>query len=519
VNLESVKGLLVGGRYRLGHKLGEGGFGAVYRATHVEMGTDVAVKIMHPGRGNADAAKRFALEAKRSAGLRHPNTISVFDFGETPDGLLYIAMELLAGQSLAALLERERALSATRAKHLLVQILAALEAAHERGLVHRDLKPDNVFLVRVGKDPDFVKVLDFGIAKALDVTSGITASGTIIGTPAYMSPEQCRGLELDTRADLYSLGCMAFQMLAGRLPFASDNALGFLLAHAQEPPPDLVAVSEGAVPVTLAAWVGRCLAKAPDDRYASAEDARAALERCTTAGAEAPVVAPTNARAYETGSVTGRDALAPARRWPWIAVALFVFGALVAVLTLGGPVSGPPVEVSGAAPAAIASSRSQAPTAAAPSAVAPVVSAPTPAPPTAPPSTAPPPAPAPERSARIESTPTGATVRVAERDVGTTPYTVRWPAESGPPTVSLSLTGYVTDIVALDRDAVEQTRATILRRWPKVGTGRVGGVLAPGARPVIAPATTPPTAARPDPKKGPEAFDGPGVKPSFEKVE
>jgi serine/threonine-protein kinase len=262
-------------RYTIDQKLGEGGFGAVFRGTHRQMSTPVAIKVLHAQHASsAETVARFEQEARRSASLKHPNTIRVFDFGRDDDGSLFLVMELLEGAPLSHHIKQGR-LAVDRVVHILAQALSALDEAHQQGLVHRDLKPDNIFLTRLGKDPDFVKVLDFGIAKALDGNAKLTASGVVIGTPTYMSPEQCRGAALDPRSDLYSLACIAYEMLAGRPPFLSDSVVGYIFAHVQQAP-DLTKLAPN-VPSPLVAWVGRCLEKDPAARFTSADEARDAL--------------------------------------------------------------------------------------------------------------------------------------------------------------------------------------------------------------------------------------------------
>ena len=272
-NLAALEGMTLDSRYHLDKQIGAGGFGAVFRARHTKTDALVAIKIVHDGH-DPGLARRFELEARRAASLNHPHIVSTFDFGRSPDGLLYLAMELIEGHPLSLLIDD---LSEKRTAIILRQILLALEHAHERGLVHRDLKPDNVFVTRVGH-ADHAKVLDFGIAKALDGTTGLTASGAIIGTPAYMSPEQCRGVAVDGRSDLYAFGCIAFRMLTGREPFVADSTVGYLLAHVQTPPPDPSLIAGRALHEGLSAWTLRLLEKEPEHRFSSARECRVALD-------------------------------------------------------------------------------------------------------------------------------------------------------------------------------------------------------------------------------------------------
>lgn len=289
-----LEGLILD-RYRLEKKIGAGGFGAVYRARHSATEAVVAVKVLHQGQ-DPDLARRFELEARRAASLNHPHIVTTFDFGRGPDGLLYLAMELVDGYPLTSLIDT---IGVERVGTILRQVLLALEHAHERGLIHRDLKPDNIFVTRVGQ-ADHAKILDFGIAKAIDGPSSLTASGAIIGTPAYMSPEQCRGADIDGRSDLYALGCIAFRMLAGREPFTASSTVGYLLAHVQSEPPDPAVIAGRPIHEGLRDWTLKLLQKDREDRYPTARAARLALE---SALAGAPSV---EARALPHGFDSGR---------------------------------------------------------------------------------------------------------------------------------------------------------------------------------------------------------------------
>ncbi|MCA9515282.1 MAG: serine/threonine protein kinase, partial [Myxococcales bacterium] len=205
-------GKILDGKLEILDVLGRGGMGVVYRARQLSMDRDVAVKVLH-GQAVADqeSVQRFLHEAKVASRLRHPNVITVFDFGQTEDGLLYLVMELLEGTELSKVLDEERRLAPARVVHLMTQVCDAVQHAHDAGLIHRDLKPENIFLM-AGSNlrADFVKVLDFGIARAQEVEGSerLTRTGTLCGTPAYMSPEQILGDKLDARSDIYSLGVM-----------------------------------------------------------------------------------------------------------------------------------------------------------------------------------------------------------------------------------------------------------------------------------------------------------------------
>jgi|GEM_PF-1475255 len=275
-------GQIIAHRYRIDSLVGEGGFGDVYRATHLTMDHDVALKILHPNlRDDPRSVARFEREAKASCKLKHPNTISVFDFGATKGGDLFIAMEFLDGVPLSQLtgakIEPPRALRIAR------QIVSALVEAHGMGVIHRDLKPDNIFLTEVAGDQDFVKVLDFGIARIGDSNAvNLTTTGTVMGSPTHMSPEQCYGKKADERSDLYAVGIILYEMLAGRPLFQADVPMGYLTKHASEKPDDLVmaAGASNPVPERLAVLVHRLLEKDPEDRFQTSEELLEAIDSC-----------------------------------------------------------------------------------------------------------------------------------------------------------------------------------------------------------------------------------------------
>jgi serine/threonine-protein kinase len=270
-------GRTLAGRYDILHKLGEGGMGAVYLAEHASMGRRCALKVIHPFLANdQEVVTRFEREAANASRINHPNVAAIYDFGETSEGMVYLTMELVEGDTLSSLLERERALSPVRATELARQTAEALAAAHELGIVHRDLKPDNIMITR-GFDGEIVKVVDFGIAKVIHgARQTVTRTGFVVGTPAYMSPEQFLGEELDGRSDVFSLGCILYQMLTGQRAFcesSGENSLGRRLKgrppHPREVNPHL--------PKALDRLVAKALARAPEHRFQSALDLRDAL--------------------------------------------------------------------------------------------------------------------------------------------------------------------------------------------------------------------------------------------------
>lgn len=274
--LDPLLGALLDGRFRLETVIGAGGFGVVYRARQVNVDREVAVKVLTADASqNQEIVRRFENEAKIISQLRHPNTLKLVDFGRAPDGRLYIVTEFLTGLPLDKVLAAGR-IDCLRTLRMMAQVCDSLTEAHEQGIVHRDLKPGNIFLERVGQQ-EVVKVLDFGIAKLTAQTTH-TATGRIFGTPAYMSPEQARGDEIDARSDLYSLGVVAYECLSGMPPFTGSNPMSILLKHLQEPP---LPLGERAPPLGLDpevdALVLAMLSKLADDRPSSASEVRAAI--------------------------------------------------------------------------------------------------------------------------------------------------------------------------------------------------------------------------------------------------
>jgi serine/threonine-protein kinase len=282
------------GNYRIVGELGRGGMGMVYRAEHIQLGRPAALKMLLPAlSSDPGIVQRFFNEARAASAIDHPGIVEVYDFGTHTDGSAYIVMALLKGETLSNRLDRG-ALAPLEGASLMVQVLSALSAAHARGIVHRDLKPDNIFLVpnELMAGGTQAKLLDFGIAKlGDDKAAGVkTQTGMMIGTPAYMSPEQCMGLpDLDHRTDLYSAGCILFHILCGRPPFMSEHGTGMIIAaQMRDAPPDPRSLNPS-IPPPLAAIVLRCLEKDPAARYQTATELKNAL---VTAGAHGTVSRP-----------------------------------------------------------------------------------------------------------------------------------------------------------------------------------------------------------------------------------
>jgi len=298
-------GRVLAERYRIVSLLGSGGMGSVYRAEHVHMKKPVAVKILHRHMTtNAEVVARFEREAVAAGRIEHPNVAAATDFGKLDDGSFYLALEYVEGENLADVIARGP-LAPYRALAIARQIAEGLSAAHAAGIVHRDLKPDNVMLVERDGVRDIVKVLDFGIAKLhLEEGSGhkpLTQIGTIFGTPQYMSPEQGQGRPVDARSDLYALGVIVHEMLAGKRPFDADDLVVVITRHVTEPPPELPA----SVPAPIRALVSELLAKKPDDRP---ESAARLVERIDELNAGAATLARTSSGASRGASRSAPDA-------------------------------------------------------------------------------------------------------------------------------------------------------------------------------------------------------------------
>ncbi len=282
--LENLIGRTLNHRYVVGDKIGEGGFGAVFRGKQIATGREVALKILHPHNVSDETiVARFRREAEACSKLRDPHTVTTYDFDETPDGILYLAMELLRGQSLHQVQKAEGPLGYERVLKILDQVAASLSEAHRNGIVHRDMKPENVFIEsRDGQD--HVKVLDFGIAKVVSderQIPALTAVGQTLGTLEFMSPEQLRGQKLDGRSDLYALGMMSYEMLTGTLPFATAKSpIDIINFHMRSEPPAPSKLSDKVtIPAPVDAIILKMVAKDKDKRFADANALREEIAR------------------------------------------------------------------------------------------------------------------------------------------------------------------------------------------------------------------------------------------------
>jgi len=270
------------GRYRLIRPIGQGGMGEVWVARHSGIRRDVAVKILSPDKIDQVSRERFEREVRATSELRHPNTVRVFDYGITEDGLCYYAMELLEGETLEDIVRREGLMEPLRAARLVLQASRALAEAHERGIIHRDIKPQNLFVTRAGRECDLVKLLDFGLALVArpNEDTSLTRTGWVVGTPAYVAPELAMGHKADARADVYALGAVLYRVLCGVVPLQDGNAQAMINARINQDPPTPSAILGHSIPAPLEDVVMRCLSRAVSERFASAAEVADALATC-----------------------------------------------------------------------------------------------------------------------------------------------------------------------------------------------------------------------------------------------
>ncbi|HET8654027.1 MAG TPA: protein kinase [Longimicrobiaceae bacterium] len=349
---DALVGTVLAGRYRILQKLGEGAMGAVYLGEHIKMGRQDAIKVLRDSLStDREAIARFTRGARNVAAVQHPNVCTVYDYGDTQEGLPFLAMEFIPGDSLKELLDREGRLPLERAVKIAVQVAGALQAAHDAEIVHRDLKPANIMIMRARDGSDAVRVVDFDIAKGArdGEESELTRLGFVVGTPEYMSPEQLMGERLDGRSDLYSLGLVLFRMLTGTLPFRADSPQELMIQRLTVAPLPLAEALPGAAfPPGLEAVLQRSLARRPIDRQAGgAEFARELQAACAGApatGSPAAVVAPPPAAEEIPATRLAAAPVAPAATAPGVPAAPrpmrgrtpFVVAAVAVVVALAG---------------------------------------------------------------------------------------------------------------------------------------------------------------------------------------
>jgi serine/threonine-protein kinase len=346
---DPLVGTTVDGRYQIVEKLGEGGMGMVYLATHAVIGNRCALKVLKGElAADGEVGERFIQEARAAAAIGNDHIIQITDFGQLPDGSAYFVMEFLDGSSLHDVIEDEEKIASERVIDIAIQCCEALSAAHNSNIVHRDLKPDNIFLVAKGSAFDFVKILDFGIAKVATSETGkqLTKTGMIFGTPQYMSPEQAAGTGVDARTDIYSLGIIMYEMLCGHVPFEADTFMGVLTKHLyEEPIPPRRLVPPVEIPKHVEAVLLKAISKKPEKRYQSmgefAEDLRSirngkapAIVYDKLRETAATTVPPPPPSAVVGGQAGARKAGAQKSKWPIFAGigAVVVIGAVGAVL-------------------------------------------------------------------------------------------------------------------------------------------------------------------------------------------
>jgi serine/threonine protein kinase len=362
------------GSYRIVRKLGEGGMGAVYMGEHRLLGRKAAIKVLLPSlSANVEVVKRFFNEARAVTRISDPGIVQVYDFGQHKSGSAYIVMELLRGEPMDRRLRRIERFTPAECIRLMVQICTSLDVVHKSGIVHRDLKPENLFLCLDPAVPggERAKILDFGIAKLSGDDPGThkTRTGVLMGTPYYMSPEQCSGGdEVDHRSDIYAMGCVMFAMLTGRPPFEGKGAGDLIAHHLREPAPRASSRVAG-VPAALDDIVRTCLEKAPGDRFASMAQLVRALLAAERALGEPTVidgepvlgpgwdfhdrdVRPSRLTTFDHASLLGLDVRAPRRRLPWLAGGIGVITALSLIaLRVGHAEPAPPPTAPVIAPA------------------------------------------------------------------------------------------------------------------------------------------------------------------------
>lgn len=346
------------GKFRITKKIGAGGMGAVYRAEEPDMGREVAIKILHSSlKARSDLVSRFRREARAMSQLKHPHTVRVFMYGELEDGALYIVMEMLEGKNLNQTVRRGGPMEVSRAIPIVTASCRALHEAHELGIVHRDLKPENIFVCQNSGMTDYAKVLDFGLAKVTEAQMRpgsmiLTQEGMVFGTPEFMSPEQARGNTLDARSDIYSLACILYEALTGKLPFDARTPMEYVSKHVTAAPIPLSERVEGRTfPPELGAVLAKALSKNPDHRQQTAIELAEALEPFAGTTAPAPSVGTPSPAAVAPSSVGGASSsvgqsggdrsaasvtprAASSKTLVFVAIAFMVLGGFGAVLLM-----------------------------------------------------------------------------------------------------------------------------------------------------------------------------------------
>ena len=489
-SVDPMIGQTIDGRYIVESLLGEGGMGTVYAARHAIIDKRVAIKVLRKeAAADESSAQRFIIEAKAASKIGHQNIVDITDFGVLPAGNAYFVMEFLDGPTLGKLVHELKHIPPARAIAVCIQVARGLAAAHEKSIIHRDLKPENIFVLEKDGSPDFVKIVDFGIAKDVKAGKRLTAIGMVLGTPEYMSPEQATGQETDHRVDQYALGCILYEMLTGDVPFKGENAPKTLTKHvfdAVVPPSKLRPDLE--IPLLAEEIVMRMLQKKPGDRYS---DMRALIEACEAALQKVEAgQAPGRKTAVDGFARPSRPAAAPTtdpveelpRNKAPIYVAVGVSAAALVVL-LG-------VAVTRLAHKPAAATTPTAADTPPPTAAPTVAPTPAPTPPTVVADKPAAPAPPADVQLQIATVPAGAEVLLGTEPLGASPVDVRHARAAGPLTLTIRRAGFKEDRrqVALDRD---QTLEIVLQpKHERVATR--------AARPQKATPTPPAPAQKPE---------------------
>ena len=450
-------GQTIDGRYFIEKSIGEGGMGVVYAGVHRVIGKRVAIKVLRREMAqDEELTARFLQEARAASAIGNPHIVDISDFGRTEDGSVYFIMELLEGRSLTEVMTEARGpMPPGRVVSLAKQMAQGLAAAHAASIVHRDLKPDNVMVVARGTEQDFVKILDFGIAKVGGAPNKMTRAGSVFGTPHYMSPEQGAGALVDHRTDIYALGVIIYEMAAGRVPFDGENMMAIISQHMYRAPAPMRALLPPIdVPPALDAIVLKCLSKRTDARYATMDELVADLQKLETGATPGAVgdmlarsgsfQAPPSYASAMPHPVPASPARRPAR-WPLFAVIGAVGTTLVAVLVVllargvggAGAHARPSASTSAARASATATAAPPPPSTTAASAPAPVVT---------PSATAPTPV---GKEVLVSLRPDDATVTRDDRDLGGSPVALHL-ADGESATLIVSRKGYKPKTVSVD---------------------------------------------------------------------
>ena len=451
-------GKVIDGRYKVETILGEGGMGVVYRCSHTIIGKKLALKVLRADMArDSEVTERFLNEARAASAIGNPHIIDISDFGQFPDGATYFVMEFLTGRPLHGVGADGQRMSMDRILKVARQLGEGLAAAHAVGIVHRDLKPDNIFLVERGADKEFVKILDFGIAKVSNSEGKLTRAGAVFGTPHYMSPEQAAGTSIDQRGDIYSLGVILYELVSGRVPFDADNFMSVLTQHMYKAPPVLAEVTADAhlLPPGLEAIVMKCLAKRPEQRYQSMDEFVADIDKVLAGRkplASREVLADlTEPGEYYSDAASGRSGKL---KYVWLGAGLAVAAAAAVAVLTRKP----------AAPRTVVATSEVASTA------APAVQ------------TAPPPSPGPTlHQVLIGTEPISAQIFRGAESLGMSPVSVSVP-EGQSVELSIKATGFKDSRVVVDGSEPSLS----IRLEPLASRARAGAKAAPPAKPPAA---------------------------------